>query len=105
MVNVITRRSRGPVTGGVRRFGRYNTSDLGSHAGGSSGSRADFDVSGMAFNQRDDFRMGNGVVRPATSYRAYDGSARAGLDLAGAWRVDSRVSMYRGNTPGDVFAA
>ena len=62
----------------------------------------------MAFNQRDDFRMGNGVVRPATSYRAYDGSARAGLDLAGAWRVDSRVSMYRGkdiNTPGDVFAA
>ena len=51
--------------------------------------------------------MGNGVVRPATSYRTYDGSARAGLDLANAWRVDGRVSMYRGkdiNTPGDVFA-
>jgi len=108
VVNVITRRSRGPVTGGVRLgFGRYNTSDLGGRAGGSLGSRADFDVSGMAFNQRDDFRMGNGVVRPATSYRAYDGSARAGLDLASAWRVDGRVSMYRGkdiNTPGDVFS-
>ena len=108
VVNVITRRSRGPVTGGVRLgFGRYNTSDLGGHAGGSLGSRADFDVSGMAFNQRDDFRMGNGVVRPATSYKAYDGSARAGVDLAGAWRVDGRVSMYRGkdiNTPGDVFS-
>ena len=39
VVNVITRRSRGPVTGGVRLgFGRYNTSDLGSHAG-STGSR------------------------------------------------------------------
>ena len=43
------------------------------------GSRVDFDVSGTAFNQRDDFRMGNGVVRSATGYRTYDGSARAGL--------------------------
>jgi vitamin B12 transporter len=108
VVNVITRRSRGPVTGGVRLgFGRYNTSDLAGHAGGSLGSRVDFDVNGTAFNQRDDFRMGNGVVRPATSYKAYDGSARAGVDLASAWRVDSRVSVYRGkdiNTPGDVFS-
>ena len=108
VVNVITRRSRGPVTGGVRLgFGRYNTSDLAGHAGGSLGSRVDFDVNGMAFNQRDDFRMGNGVVRPATSYKAYDGSARAGIDLASAWRVDGRVSLYRGkdiNTPGDVFS-
>ena len=108
VVNVITRRSRGPVAGGGRvGFGRYNTSEFAGHAGGSLGARADFDVAGTSFNQRDDFRMGNGVVRPATSYRAYDGSARAGLDLAGAWRVDGRVSMYRGrdiNTPGDVFA-
>ena len=108
VVNVITRRSRGPVTGGGRiAFGRYNTSELAGHAGGSLGPRVDFDVSGTAFNQRDDFRMGNGVVRPATSYRTYDGSARAGLDVANAWRVDGRVSLYRGrdiNTPGDVFA-
>ena len=108
VVNVITRRSRGPVTAGGRvGFGRYSTSDLAGHAGGSVGSRVDFDVSGTAFNQRDDFRMGNGVVRSATGYRTYDGSARAGLDLAGAWRVDGRVSLYRGrdiNTPGDVFA-
>jgi vitamin B12 transporter len=108
VVNVITRRSRGPFTSGGRvAFGRYNTSELAGHAGGSLGRRADVDVNGAAFNQRDDFRMGNGVVRPATSYRSYDGSARAGFDLAAAWRVDGRVSAYRGkdiNTPGDVFA-
>ena len=96
------------MTGGGRLgFGRYNTSELAGHAGGSLGSRVDFDVNGTAFNQRDDFRMGNGVVRPATSYKAYDGSARAGVDLASAWRVDGRVSVYRGkdiNTPGDVFS-
>ena len=108
VVNVITRRSRGPLTGGARLgFGRYNTSELAGHAGGNVWPRVDFDVNGTAFNQRDDFRMGNGVVRPATSYRSYDGSARAGIDLAAAWRVDGRVSLYRGkdiNTPGDVFA-
>jgi len=108
VVNVITRQSRGPLNGGGRiGFGRYNTTEFGGHAGGSLGPRVDFDVNGSAFNQRDDFRMGNGVVRAATSYKAYDGSARAGFDLAAAWRVDGRVSVYRGkdiNTPGDVFA-
>jgi vitamin B12 transporter len=107
VVNVITRRSRGPLTGGARLgVGRYNTSELAGHAGGSLWPRADFDVNGAAFNQRDDFRMGNGVVRPATSYRSYDGSGRIGLDLTAAWRVDGRLSLYRGrdiNTPGDVF--
>jgi vitamin B12 transporter len=108
VVNVITRQSRGPLSGGARiGFGRYDTTEFGGHAGGSLGRRVDFDVNGSAFNQRDDFRMGNGVVRAATSYKAYDGSARAGFDLAAAWRVDGRVSVYRGkdiNTPGDVFA-
>jgi len=108
VVNVITRRSRGPLTGGGRvALARYNTSELAGHAGGSLWPRVDFDVNGSAFNQRDDFRMGNGVVRPATSYKSYDGSARVGVDLAAAWRVDGRASVYRGkdiNTPGDVFA-
>jgi vitamin B12 transporter len=108
VVNVITRQSRGPLTGGGRvAFGRYNTSELAGHAGGSIWPRVDFDVNATAFNQRDDFRMGNGVVRPATSHKSYDGSARAGFDLAPAWRADARVSLYRGkdiNTPGDVFA-
>jgi vitamin B12 transporter len=107
VVNVITRQSRGPLSGGGRvGFGRYNTTDLAGHAGGSVGARLDFDLSGAAFNQRDDFRMGNGVVRPATSYKSFDGAARVGIDVTPAWRADARVSAYRGddiNTPGDVF--
>jgi vitamin B12 transporter len=107
VVNVITRQSRGPLTGGGRiAFGRYNTSEFAAHAGGRVWPRADFDVNGTMFNQRDDFRMGNGVVRPATRYEAYDGSARVGVDLAAAWRMDGRLDLYRGrdiNTPGDVF--
>jgi outer membrane receptor for ferrienterochelin and colicin len=108
VVNIITRQSRGAVTGGGRvGFGRFNTSEFAGQAGGSLSTRADFDVTGSAFDQRDDFRMGNGFVRPATSYRTYNGSARFGVDLSTAWRVDGRVDAYRGrdiNTPGDVFA-
>jgi vitamin B12 transporter len=108
VVNVITRHSRGPLTGsGTVSFGSFNSSDLSGGAGGSLSTRVDFDLAGSMFTQRDDFRMGNGVTRPATSYSTFDGSLRVGADLGSAWRVDGRVSTYRGrdiNTPGDVFS-
>jgi hypothetical protein len=66
----------------------------------------DFDVTGNVFNQGGDYRMGNGIVRPATTYKTYDGSARVGADLSNAWRVDGRVNGYLGrdiDNPGDVF--
>ena len=68
-------------------------------------SRVDFDVTGSAFDQRDDFRMGNGDVRPATSYKTYDGTVRVGVDLRDGWRLDGRANGYRGRdimTPGDL---
>jgi vitamin B12 transporter len=108
VVNVITRQSRGPVRAGARvAFGSFNATELAARLGGSVNRRIDFDVTGSAFKQRDDYRMGDGVVRPATTYETYDGSARLGADLAAAWRLDGRVNAYRGrdiNTPGDVFS-
>ena len=89
VVNVITRQSRGRI-GGTARFGggSYGTSDFAGRAGGSASSHLDFDLGGAMFDQRDDYRMGNGEVRPATSYRTYDGAARVGADL-GRWRLDA----------------
>ena len=108
VVNIITRQSRGPVGGSGRvSFGSFNSSEFAGKAGGSVTPRLDFDVTGSVFNQRDDIRMGNGVRRPATSYKTYDGSARLGVDLAKTWRLDGKVNGYRGrdiNTPGDVFS-
>src|SRR5262249_34185429 len=54
---------------------------------------------------RDDYRMGNGDVRPATSYKTFDGAVRIGVDLPMTWRLDGRVERYRGRdimTPGDI---
>jgi len=108
VVNVITKRSRGQINAGGRvAFGSFNASEFAGAVGGSLSRRVDFDVNGSAFNARDDYRMGNGVVRPATTYKTYDGSARVGADLSHAWRLDGRINVYRGRdieNPGEVFS-
>jgi vitamin B12 transporter len=107
VVNVITKRSRGKVGGNARLgVGSFSASEFAGGAGGSLSSKADFDVAGKVFDQGSDFRMGNGVVRPATSYTTYNGSTRIGVDVSSRWRVDGRADLYRGRdimTPGDVF--
>ena len=106
VVNVITRESRGKVSGTAQvGGGSFGTTALGGRVGGNASSRVDFDVAGSALDQRDDIRMGNGVVRPSTSYKTYDGSGRVGLDLADAWRLEGRSDIYRGrdmNSPPDL---
>lgn len=108
VINVITRQSRGAVTGSGRiGVGSFGAVDVGGAAGGKLLSKVDFDVAGELFDQRDNFRMGNGIVRPATTYRTYDGSGRLGVDLSRAIRLDGSITAYRGrdiNTPGDVFS-
>jgi vitamin B12 transporter len=105
VVNVITRQSRGKIGGSARAGGgSYATSELSGRVGGSASSRVDFDLGGTVFDQRDDYRMGNGVVRPATSYKTYNGSARLGADL-GTWRLEARGEGYHGRdimAPGDL---
>jgi vitamin B12 transporter len=105
VVNVITRQSRGKISGTAQvGGGSFGTSEIAGRIGGSAGSRVDFDLVGTTFNQRDDFRMGDGETRPATSYKTYDGAVRVGVDL-GAWRVEARGLGYRGRdimTPGDL---
>ena len=107
VVNVITKHSRGKVLGGGRAaYGSFAASELAGRAGGNLTPRVDFDVTGNVFDQADDYRMGDGVVRPATTYKTYDGSVRIGADLSNAWRIDARVNGYLGSdidNPGDVF--
>jgi len=106
VVNVITRQSHGKIGGSARiGGGSFGTSEFAGRIGGSVSPRVDVDATGVAFDQRDDYRMGNGDIRPATRYKTYDGTVRLGVDLSGAWRVDGRADGYRGRdimTPGDL---
>jgi vitamin B12 transporter len=106
VVNVITRQSRGKLAGAAQLgAGNFGTSTFTGRIGGNIVPRLDFDAAGTLFNQRDDYRMGNGQVRPATNYKTRDGSVRIGADLTREWRLNGRVEVYRGRdimTPGDL---
>lgn len=106
VVNVITRQSRGKLGGAVQvGGGSFGSSNLTARVGGNAAQRIDFDAAGTVFDQRDDYRMGNGEIRPATRYKTRDGSIRLGFDLASDWRVNGRAEVYRGRdimTPGDL---
>ncbi len=106
VVNVITRQSFGKIGGSARiGGGSFGTSDFAARTGGSASTRLDFDVNAAMFDQRNDLRMGNGVVRPATSYSTYDGGGRLGVALSSGWRLDGRAEIYRGrdiNSPPDL---
>ncbi len=105
VVNVITRESRGPLAASARLGGgSFGTSDVSARVGGALTSRVDADLGGSAVHQRNDFRMGNGEMRPATSFGTWDGTGRLGVSL-GAARAELRAAGYRGRdilTPGDL---
>ncbi len=106
VVNVITRQSRGKMTGTAQLgLGSFGSSNMTGRIGGNITRRIDVDAAGTWFDQRDDYRMGNGEIRPATKYETYDGSMRIGADIAHDWRLNGRVEAYRGRdimTPGDL---
>ena len=66
VVNVIHATVAGQDWRGTARLGggSYGTSDFSGRVGGSASSHVDFDLGGAMFDQRDDYRMGNGEVRP-----------------------------------------
>jgi vitamin B12 transporter len=106
VVNVITRQSRGRMGGNLTvGGGSFGTSKATGRVGGNISERVDVDVTGHVFDQRHDYRMGNGTVRPATSYETYDGTLRLGVEVARSWRVEGRANGYWGRdvmTPGDI---
>jgi len=107
VVNIITRKNTGKLTGMVEAgFGSYDTNAQKAALGGGLGERFDFDVSAGRYDQNDDFKMGNGETRANTRYEAQNGSGRIGANLGETWRLDMAGDIYQGRdieTPGDIF--
>jgi vitamin B12 transporter len=108
VVNVLTRQSRGKIGGNLRLGGgSFGTTEIAGRAGGSLAGNVDFDATGAFLDQRGDIRMGNGVTRPATSFKTSAATARIGVDAGSEWRVEARAEVYRGrdiSTPPDIAA-
>ncbi len=108
VINIITRKSTGPLTGYAEvGGGSFDTNFEKAAAGGRLSGRLDFDLTLRNHTQVSDIKLGDGKgIRPGTSYRTRYGSLRLGGDLDAGWRLDVRGDLYRGidiETPGALF--
>lgn len=107
VVNIITKKNTGPLTGMAEiGFGSFDTNYEKAAIGGRAGQRFDFDLSARRYEQADDIRMGNGEIRDNTRYQTQNGNLRLGTKLNDSWRLDMSGDLYQGRdieTPGDIF--
>jgi vitamin B12 transporter len=111
IINIITKRSKGTVTGHVYGgYGSFETSEMGFAAGGNITSKIDFNLSGTFFDRNADFRFGKGnlfrkmlgseqvKLFPASGTvkefdTAYDGQKRNGTQMG--YRTNSLRIGYQ----------
>ncbi len=107
VINIITKKDTGPLTGMVEAgIGSFATNYQKAALGGALADKFDFDFSAGRYEQADNLKMGNGEERAHTSYKTQNGSLRLGTELANNWRVDFSSDLYQGRdieAPGDTF--
>ncbi len=124
-VNLVTRRSSGPLGGRFTAgYGSFQTLDLSGRAGGSLGRWLDADLGFSRFSRGEDYRVGegnffrglvgsdqavktfagkeelapekgDGTVMPNSRQGYQSGNARLGVRLGDAFRVDLRGELFR----------
>jgi vitamin B12 transporter len=107
VVNIITKKNRGELTGMAELgYGSFETNFQKGAIGGRIIEGLDFDLNARRYEQADDLIMGNGHKRANTTYNTQNANIRLGKDLGEAWRLDLSGDIYQGRdieTPGDTF--
>ncbi|WP_067617245.1 TonB-dependent receptor [Dissulfuribacter thermophilus] len=108
VVNIITRRSSGEISGDLSvEGGSFDTINGMARAGGNIVDWLDFDLTFKTRNQNDNIDLGNDHgERPGTTFNINYESLRLGSDLNKDWRLDVKGDWYKGNdieTPGALF--
>lgn len=105
VVNIITRRSSGPLSGQFTvGGGSFETIRSGVTLGGDLGGGADFDLDLGYVRQNGEFRTGDGLIRPNSDSMRASGRGRIGATLSPIIRLDSSVdfSNLDNNAPGPL---
>lgn len=94
VVNLITRRSSGPLAGQFTvGGGSFGTIRSGATLGGTLIGAADFDLDLGYVDQEHDFRIGGGERRPNSDFSRASGRLRVGADAGPIVRIDSSVDF------------
>lgn len=105
VVNIITRRSSGPVQGEVNvGLGSFQTRRSGIRVGGTLTGNTDFDLALGYVDQAGDFSTGDGERRPYSHFRRGSGRLRIGSDLSPIVRIDTDLDFANldNQTPGPL---
>lgn len=105
VVNMISRQSKGAIRGQANlSLGQFDAKDVKFRVGGNITQSTDFDYVG-SWNKTDDFRMGNGDVRPLTGHEYESHSIRGGIDINKDWRIVGKWSDWQGDagSAGDLL--
>lgn len=105
VVNIITRRSSGPIGGSVSLgYGSFDTRQADMALGGSLSDRTDFDLAVGYVDQHGRMRTGGGDTRPNSDSRRFSGKARLGSDLTDIARLDVTLDWadLNNNAPGPL---
>ena len=110
VVNFISKRSSGPLSGRVELSAASRQQYTGLlELGGDLADSLDFDLAGHVRTQRADmraghqarqlgtFRQGDGVTRPNSKFTQLSGYARVGWQIDPRWRLEARVHGYLGD--------
>lgn len=103
VVNIITRRSSGPLAGAFNvGGGSFETIRSGVRLGGDLIGGTDFDLELGYVNQMGNFRLGGGEKRPNSDFSRASGRLRIGSDLSPILRIDGSVDFadLDNNAPG-----
>ncbi|MDP2795809.1 MAG: TonB-dependent receptor [Sulfurisoma sp.] len=105
VVSMISRQSKGDIRGQANiSYGDFNAKEIKFRAGGSLNQSTDFDYTG-SWKKADDFKLGNGDIRPYTKYEMENHSIRGGLDINKDWRLIGKYRVWYGRdigSPGDL---
>ena len=94
VVNIITRRSSGPLAGSFNiGGGSFETIRSGMRLGGDLVGGTDFDLELGYVNQMGNFRLGGGEKRPNSDFSRASGRLRVGSNLGPIVRIDGSVDF------------
>lgn len=94
VVNIITRRSSGPLGGQFSiGAGSFETIRSGATLGGDLGGGFDFDLDVGYVNQQDNFRLGGDEERPNSAFSRGSGRLRVGADAGPIVRIDGSADF------------
>lgn len=96
VVNLITRRPSGPLSGHLGTgYGSFDRREISAGAGGEVGDSSWLGLSASHHDQHDDYRIGGGDIKPHTRFETTHATGRLGTQLSPTWTLQGSGEFHQ----------